>query len=48
MWNLSLMFLQQWIFATNEELDLSEFTPEFLPGDGLCKPFGASPLDGEK
>ncbi len=47
-WNLSLMFLQQWIFATNEELDLSEFTPRnSYPGDGLVQPFGDSPLDGE-
>ncbi|PKL13055.1 MAG: cardiolipin synthase [Spirochaetae bacterium HGW-Spirochaetae-8] len=47
-WNLSLMFLQQWIFATNEELDLSEFTPRnSYPDDGLVQPFGDSPLDGE-
>ena len=47
-WNLSLMFLQQWIFATSEELDLAEFIPKKqYPDDGYVQPFGDSPLDGE-
>ncbi len=47
-WNLSLMFLQQWIFATSEDLDLTEFIPrKQYANDGYVQPFGDSPLDGE-
>lgn len=47
-WNLTLMFFQQWIFTTGEEIDLTEFTPrESFPSDGFVQPFGDSPLDGE-
>ena len=47
-WNLTLMFLQQWIFTANEELDLTEFTCKNLyQTDGFIQPFGDSPFDGE-
>ncbi len=47
-WNLTLMFFQQWIFTTAEEIDLSEYTPRHrFPSDGFVQPFGDSPLDGE-
>jgi cardiolipin synthase len=47
-WNLTLMFFQQWIFTTGEDVDLTDFVPtEEYPSDGLVQPFGDSPLDGE-
>ncbi|MFA6646536.1 MAG: cardiolipin synthase [Sphaerochaetaceae bacterium] len=47
-WNLTLMFFQQWIFTTDEEVDLSEFIPrQSYPSDGFVQPFGDTPLDGE-
>jgi cardiolipin synthase len=47
-WNLTLMFLQQWIFTTDEDLDLTTFVPtESHPTDGFVQPFGDSPLDRE-
>ena len=47
-WDLTLLFLQQWMFTTNEDLDLTEFIPKkkFLT-DGYIQPFGDSPLDGD-
>lgn len=47
-WNLTLMFLQQWIFTTDEDLDLTAFIPTIsCPSDGFVQPFGDSPLDGD-
>lgn len=47
-WNLTLMFFQQWMFTTGEDIDLTEFTPRrTFPSDGFVQPFGDSPLDGE-
>lgn len=47
-WNLTLMFFQQWMFTTEEDVDLTEFIPtEEFPSDGYVQPFGDSPLDGE-
>ncbi|HCG63784.1 MAG TPA: cardiolipin synthase [Sphaerochaeta sp.] len=47
-WNLTLMFFQQWMFTTGEDVDLTEFTPRrSFPSDGFVQPFGDSPLDGE-
>lgn len=47
-WSLTLMFFQQWIFITSEEIDLTEFTPRrSFPTDGYVQPFGDGPLDGE-
>lgn len=47
-WNLTLMFLQQWMFSTNEDLDLNDFTTRnSYPSDGFIQPFGDSPLDGD-
>ena len=45
-WNLTLMFFQQWVFTTDEDIDLTEFTPRRkYPNDGYVQPFGDSPLD---
>ena len=42
------MFLQQWIFTTDEDLDLTAFIPTIsCPSDGFVQPFGDSPLDGD-
>ncbi|MFA7371178.1 MAG: cardiolipin synthase [Sphaerochaetaceae bacterium] len=47
-WNLTLMFLQQWIFTTEEDVDFTAFVPtKSYPHDGFIQPFGDSPLDGE-
>ena len=47
-WNLTLMFMQLWVFTTNEEIDLTEFTPRRqYQTDGFVQPFGDSPLDNE-
>ncbi len=47
-WNLTMMFFQQWVFTTAEEIDLTEYTPRRKwPSDGFVQPFGDSPLDGE-
>jgi cardiolipin synthase len=47
-WNLTLMFFQQWMFTTGEDVDLTEFTPrKSFPSDGFVQPFGDRPLDGE-
>jgi cardiolipin synthase len=47
-WNLTLMFFQQWMFTTGEDIDLTEFVPVTrFSSDGFVQPFGDSPLDGE-
>ncbi|MGI6432950.1 MAG: cardiolipin synthase [Sphaerochaetaceae bacterium] len=47
-WSLTLMFFQQWMFSTNEDIDLTEYVPTIsCPSDGYVQPFGDSPLDGE-
>ncbi|MDD3942619.1 MAG: cardiolipin synthase [Sphaerochaetaceae bacterium] len=47
-WNLTLMFFQQWMFTTGEDIDLTEYTPRVsYRSDGYVQPFGDSPLDGE-
>ncbi len=47
-WNLTLMFFQQWMFTTGEDIDFTEFVPtKEFPTDGYVQPFGDSPLDGE-
>lgn len=47
-WNLTLMFLQLWMFSTGEELDLYDFTCRTsYPSDGFIQPFGDSPLDDD-
>ncbi|MHC1692763.1 MAG: cardiolipin synthase [Sphaerochaetaceae bacterium] len=47
-WNLTSMFLQQWMFTTSELVDFSGFLPQrrYLT-DGFVQPFGDSPLDDE-
>ena len=47
-WPFSLMFLQQWRFASGEEVDMSNYRPNPLspqPTDGQVQVFGDSPLD---
>ncbi|MGI6467088.1 MAG: cardiolipin synthase [Sphaerochaetaceae bacterium] len=47
-WNLTLMFFQQWVFTTNEDISLAQYVPKkSYPSDGFVQPFGDSPLDGE-
>jgi cardiolipin synthase len=47
-WNLTMMFFQQWVFTTAEEIELAEYVPtKKYPSDGFVQPFGDSPLDGE-
>jgi cardiolipin synthase len=47
-WNLTLMFFQQWMFTTEEDIDLTDFVPTIRGvSDGFVQPFGDSPLDGE-
>lgn len=47
-WNLTLMFFQQWIFTTEEDIDLTAYIPQtHYPTDGFVQPFGDSPLDDE-
>lgn len=51
-WNLTVMFLQTWIFCTGMEEDFTQYMPqhfcqeEFL-SDGYVMPFGDTPFDDE-
>ncbi|MFA7119415.1 MAG: cardiolipin synthase [Sphaerochaetaceae bacterium] len=45
-WNLTLMFMQLWVYSTSEELDFSRFIPTRKAlSDGFVQPFGDNPLD---
>ncbi|OON97914.1 MAG: cardiolipin synthase [Epulopiscium sp. Nele67-Bin005] len=52
-WNLTMMFLQIWNFATNTyETDFDKYKPhtyykEAFANDGYVQPYGDSPLDDE-
>lgn len=45
-WNLTLMFLQLWCFATKERVDFALYRPTIQARtDGFVQPFGDNPLD---
>ncbi|MDR2932120.1 MAG: cardiolipin synthase [Oscillospiraceae bacterium] len=46
-WEMTLLFLQMWQFATRQKMDFGSFQPTktTLPSDGLVQVFGDSPLD---
>jgi cardiolipin synthase len=47
-WNVTLMFFQQWTFTTGEEVELNKYVPtQSAKSDGFVQPFGDTPLDKE-
>lgn len=51
-WNLTVMFLQNWCFTSNEQEDYEKYKPHnYYKGDfetdGYVQPYGDSPLDEE-
>ncbi|MCL2056858.1 MAG: cardiolipin synthase [Oscillospiraceae bacterium] len=48
-WQFALLFLQQWQFGTQSNIDIAQFIPRYeLPrGDGLVQVLGDSPLDSD-
>ncbi len=45
-WNLTLLFLQNWTFSTKEEIDLNLYKPtEYEETDGIVHIFGDTPID---
>lgn len=51
-WKFTVMFLQAWIFSTNEEVEFKNYYPHInyqgnFEGYGYVQPYGDSPLDDE-
>ncbi|AEC01530.1 phospholipase D/Transphosphatidylase [Parasphaerochaeta coccoides DSM 17374] len=45
-WNMTLMFLQLWLFSTGKDLELDAYRPtKKYPTDGFVQPFGDAPGD---
>ncbi len=45
-WNLTLMFLQLWLFSTGEDMSFSRYRPTAAYAtDGFVQPFGDAPID---